>query len=41
LPIEQVKKLKRLEKENAWLKKPAAALSLGNAVLKEAAEGNC
>ena len=40
LRIEQAKKLKNLEKENAWLKKLVADLSLDNAILKEAAEGN-
>ena len=38
--IEQAKKLKHLEKENARLKKLVAYLSLDNAILKEAAEGN-
>jgi transposase-like protein len=40
LRIEQAKKLKALEKENARLKKLVADLSLDNAILKEAAEGN-
>ena len=40
LRIEQVKKLKSLEKENARLKKLVADLSLDNAILKEATEGN-
>ena len=40
LRIEQVGKLKTLEKENARLKKLVADLSLDNAILKEAAEGN-
>ena len=40
LRIEQAKKLKNLEKENARLKKLVADLSLDNAILKEAAEGN-
>jgi len=40
LRIEQAKKLKDLEKENARLKKLVADLSLDNAILKEAAEGN-
>ena len=40
LRIEQVKKLKGLEKENARLKKLVADLSLDKAILKEAAEGN-
>ena len=38
--IEQAKRLKSLEKENARLKKLVADLSLDNAILKEAAEGN-
>jgi len=40
LRIEQARKLKILEKENARLKKLVADLSLDNAILKEAAEGN-
>ena len=40
LRIEQAKKLKTLEKENTRLKKLVADLSLDNAILKEAAEGN-
>ena len=40
LRIEQAKKLKDLEKENARLKKLVADLSLDKAILKEAAEGN-
>ena len=40
LRIEQAKKLKNLEKENARLKKLVADLSLDNAILKEAARGN-
>lgn len=38
--IEQAKRLKSLEKENARLKKLVADLSLDNAILKETAEGN-
>ena len=38
--IEQAKRLKNLEKENARLKKLVADLSLDNAILKEVAEGN-
>ena len=38
--IEQTKKLKELEKENARLKKLVADLSLDNSILKEVAEGN-
>ena len=40
LRIEQAKKLKDLEKENTRLKKLVADISLDNAILKEAAEGN-
>ena len=40
LRIEQARKLKSLEKENTRLKKLVADLSLDNAILKEAAEGN-
>ena len=40
LRIEQAKRLKNLEKENARLKKLVADLALDNAILKEAAEGN-
>ncbi len=40
LRIEQAKKLKNLEKENIRLKKLVADLSLDNAILKEATEGN-
>jgi len=38
--IEQAKKLKHLERENARLKNLVADLSPDNAILKEAAEGN-
>jgi len=38
---EQAKRLKLLEKENERLKKLVADLSLDNAVLREAARGNC
>ena len=40
LRIEQAKKLKILERENTRLKKLVADISLDNAILKEAAEGN-
>jgi transposase-like protein len=40
LRVDQAKKLKSLERENARLKKLVADLSLDNAILKEAAEGN-
>ena len=39
--MEQAKRLKELEKENARLKKLVADISLDNAILKEAARGNC
>ena len=38
--IEQAKKLKDLEKENARLKKLVADLSLDNSILREASRGN-
>ena len=38
--IEQVKRLKDLEKENSQLKRLVADLSLDNAILKEAARGD-
>ena len=38
--VEQAKRLKGLEKENARLKRLVADLSLDNAILKEAAQGN-
>ena len=38
--IEQAKRLKSLEKENTCLKKLVADISLDNAILKEASEGN-
>jgi len=41
LDIEQAKRLKGLESENVRLKKLVADLSLDNAILKEAASGNC
>ncbi len=40
LRIEQAKRLKSLEKENARLKKLVADLSLDISILKEASEGN-
>jgi transposase-like protein len=40
LRIEQAKRFKGLEKENARLKKLVADLLLDNAILKEASEGN-
>ncbi len=38
--VEQVKRLKQLEKENARLKRIVADLSLDNDILKEASRGN-
>ncbi len=38
--VEQTKRLKELEKENARLKKLVADLSLDNAILKETVKGN-
>jgi hypothetical protein len=40
LKLEQAKKLKELEKENARLKRLVAELSLEKQVLKDVAEGN-
>jgi putative transposase len=40
LRVDQARKLKSLEKENARLKRLVADLSLDNAILKEVAEGN-
>ena len=38
--IDQARKMKGLEKENARLKRIVADLTLGNSILKEAAQGN-
>ncbi len=38
--VEQARRLKEIEKENSWLRKLVADLSLDNAILKEAARGN-
>ncbi len=38
--VEQAKRLKEVEKENARLKKLVVDISLDNAILKEAARGN-
>jgi putative transposase len=38
--LDQAKRLKQLEKENARLKRLVADLSLDNQILKEAAQGN-
>lgn len=40
MQIDQVKKLKELEKENARLKKLVADMALDNSILKEVAKGN-
>ena len=40
LKVEQAKKLKELEKENARLKKLVADMALDNDILREAASGN-
>jgi putative transposase len=40
LQLEQAKKLKELQKENAQLKRALAALTLEKQVLKDIAEGN-
>lgn len=40
MQVEQAKRLKELEKENARLKKLVAELSLDKAILREAAQGN-
>jgi transposase-like protein len=40
LKVDQAKRFKELEQENARLKRVVANLSLDNAILKEAATGN-
>ena len=40
LKLDQARKLKGLEKENARLKKIVADLTLDNSILKEVAQGN-
>lgn len=40
MQVEQARRLKEIEHENARLKKLVADLSLDNAILKEAARGN-
>ena len=40
MKIDQAKRLKEIEKENAMLKKLVADLSLDNAILKEVSRGN-
>ena len=41
LKLDQVKRLKQLEAENARLRKAVAELALEKVILKEAASGNC
>ena len=41
LRLDQAKRFKALEKENARLKQLVADLSLDNQILKEASSGNC
>lgn len=38
--VDQARRLKELERENARLKRAVAGLTLDNQILKEAAEGN-
>jgi transposase-like protein len=40
LKLDQARRLKELEKENARLRKAVAELTLDKLILKEAAEGN-
>ena len=40
LKIDQARRLKDLERENAWLKRAVAELTLDKLILKEAAAGN-
>jgi transposase-like protein len=40
MKVEQARRLKEVERENARLKKLVADLSLDNSILKEAARGN-
>ena len=40
MKVDQAKRLKEVEKENARLRKLVADLSLDNAILKEASKGN-
>jgi len=40
MKVDQAKRLKELEQENARLKRVVADLSLDNAILKEASRGN-
>ena len=38
--VDQLKELKRLQKENDWLRKAVSDLTLDKLILKEAARGN-
>ena len=40
LKLDQAKRLKDLEKENSWLKRSVAELSLEKQVLRDVAQGN-
>ena len=40
LRVDQARRFKELEKENIWLKRLVADLSLDKAILKDAASGN-
>lgn len=40
LKVDQARRLKELEQENARLKRVVASMALDNAILKEAAQGN-
>jgi putative transposase len=40
LKIDQARRLKELERENTWLRRAVADLTLDKLILKEAAEGN-
>src|SRR3954465_8850053 len=39
LKVDQARRMKELERENAWLKRAVAELTLDKQILKEAAEG--
>jgi putative transposase len=41
MQVEQARRLKELERENSRLKRLVADLCLDNAILREAARGNC
>ena len=41
MEVEQLRRLKELEQENARLKRLVADQALGNAILKEVSRGNC